>query len=75
MSLWCKNVPQILLFPLSPYSGLNSAQKMSLSYFKHADSLNALFLVLILFSWLSLTDWLPTLTSRFLLIFFTCFLE
>lgn len=33
MSLWCKKVPQILLFPPSPFSAPNSAQKMSLSFF------------------------------------------
>lgn len=76
MSLRCKDVPQILLFPLSPYSAPNSAQKMSLCFFLSPwESLSALFLVLTFFSWLSLSDWLLTLTSKFLLIFFTCFLE
>lgn len=40
-------------------------RKISLSFFKHTDILNALFLLLIFFFWLSLSDWLLTLTSRF----------
>lgn len=70
-----QNVPQVLLFPLSPAQPQIQHRKSACVFLSPWECLSALFLVLTFFSWLSLSDWLLTLTSKFLLIFFTCFLE
>lgn len=75
MSLRCKMCHRFCYFHWVLLSPKFSTDNQPVFFLSPWECLSALFLVLTFFSWLSLSDWLLTLTSKFLLIFFTCFLE